>query len=103
MGACVFKSIGAGKTADDAFNQITEHARYQYGHGGYTGSIAEKDSFVVVARPMTKTDAVKEANRLIDEEDSRIDDKWGPAGAIEIVDESNAPTGKWLFFGWASE
>lgn len=36
------------------------------------------------------------ATKLIDENDPRIDDKWGPAGCIK------AERNKYVFFGWAS-
>lgn len=33
------------KNIKEAFNSIVEEARYEYGHGGYTGTIAEKSEF----------------------------------------------------------
>lgn len=46
MGACEFEDIGFGRTAQEAFADAVRQARYEYGHGGYTGTIAEKSSFV---------------------------------------------------------
>lgn len=46
MGACDFETRGFGKTAQDAFNEAVDRARYEHGHGGYTGTIAEKSEFV---------------------------------------------------------
>lgn len=57
MGACDFETVAFGKTARDAFNSATDSARYEYGHGGYTGSIAEKDGFVVIDRPKARKTA----------------------------------------------
>ena len=37
------------------------------------------------------------ARSLIMAQDSRVDDKWGPAGCFDLGG------GEWLFFGWAPE
>jgi hypothetical protein len=37
------------------------------------------------------------AEKLIDDCDPRVDDKWGDAGCIHVKDD------EYLFFGWASE
>jgi hypothetical protein len=97
MGAENFMNLVPGTTAREAFATVTEQAAWESGHGGYTGTIAEKDSFTMVEnKPLPKAEAVELADRLIDEEDERVDDKWGPAGCIPVEG------GKWLFFGWAS-
>ena len=57
---------------------------------------------------------MKYAQTLIDKEDSRVSDKWGPAGAIRLTGELEKKIRKrkglqgkklkfYLFFGWASE
>lgn len=51
MGAASFRSINAGDTAADAFDQAVAEALHEYGHGGYTGTIAEKDGFILVPLP----------------------------------------------------
>ena len=90
----MFITQANGKSAQDAFNAAVEDANYEYGHGGYTGSIAEKDSFTTI--PSTEENSYDYAEKLIDEGDERIDDKWGPAGCIELGSD------RYLFFGWAS-
>lgn len=95
MGANTFMTEAQGKNAQEAFNNAVEQARYDYGHAGYTGSIAEKNSFVVIPLPAGE-DAHVHANRLIEEGDPRVDDKWGDAGCIALGE------GDYLFFGWAS-
>jgi hypothetical protein len=45
MGAESFANYGTGATVQEAFGAVTQQARYEYGHGGYTGTIAEKRSF----------------------------------------------------------
>lgn len=101
MGACTFAVVEKGKSAQDAFDRATAGARYEYGHGGYTGTIAEKDEFVMIKPDQDTTnwlnvDFSNFADKLIEHEDPRIDDKWGPAGCIDMGG------GKYLFFGWAS-
>jgi hypothetical protein len=101
MGATTFGTIGNLPDAKEAFDLVVNEARHKYGHGGYTGSIAEKQSFVIVDRTEhSRADAGDVAEQLIDMGDSRIDDKWGPAGAIRVKDRD---IDGWYFFGWASE
>lgn len=95
MGAQTFTHTAKGTSAEEAFHRAVEEARCENGHGGYTGTIAEKDSFVTI--PLPEGRKPKEyARELIDEDDERIDDKWGPAGCIKVADD------EYLFFGWAS-
>jgi len=97
MGATTFYTVSVGKNAKDAFQKAREKAQYDYGHSGYTGTIAEKDSFVMIPLP-TGMKPLEYADKLIDECDERIDDKWGDAGCIAIPESD-----EYLFFGWASE
>ncbi len=116
MGSCQFftKKIGQYRNARDAFLEAREEAQYEFGHGGYTGTIAEKNDFKMVPVPTTKTDPTKFAQECFDNSNGFWDDKWAPAGCVEV-------TGSWLtkmrgerykgvrnfkvfyFFGWASE
>jgi hypothetical protein len=95
MGADTFKTKARGATAELAFADAIHRAQWSYGHDGYTGTIAEKHSFVMIRLPEGKDPSVY-AEELIDAGDPRIDDKWGPAGCIQL------DTDTWLFFGWAS-
>lgn len=95
MGATTFRTKASGKTAAEAFSAARQKAQYDRGHGGYTGTIAEKSSFVMIALPDGMA-AADYAQKLVDDGDRRIDDKWGPAGCIKTGD------GEFLFFGWAS-
>ncbi len=98
MGASTFLQIGKGKTLHDAFETARDQAAWEYGHAGYTGTLAEKNDYVLIsAKPMTEEKARALAHQLMDKADPRIHDKWGPAGAIRIDTET------WLFFGWASD
>jgi hypothetical protein len=79
MGGCEFIKGYVGKeTPRDAFNELTESARHSHGHDGYTGTIAEKDGFIMRECPPRK-DPEKYANEIMEE-----NDKWGPAYCIEV-------------------
>lgn len=95
MGAMNFYQRAKGKTPKDAFIDAVEEAAWENGHGGYTGTIAEKDSFTIIPLPADKN-AADYAHELIRADDPRISDKWGPAGCIQTGPE------EFLFFGWAS-
>jgi hypothetical protein len=104
MGACTFFTDAAGATAQEAFDKAVSDAAWECGHGGYTGTIAEKQEFVVIPCPILssisadaqRSVAMGYAQGLIESGDPRVDDKWGPAGCIQYS------PGKFLFFGWAS-
>jgi hypothetical protein len=99
MGACDFMTSAKGKDAKEAFRNAVDEARYEHGHGGYTGTIAEKDSFKMICSATTMAEGYAEAERLISAGDSRIDDKWGPAGCIEVGEGAER---EFIFFGVAS-
>ena len=95
MGAQEFTTVGIGNTAQEAFNDAVQNAYYDHGHQGYSGSIAEKESFVVVKCEDVSDDNVEAVmNKMIDNEFS---DKWGPCGCIDLKRDN-----KYVFFGWAS-
>ena len=85
MGAQTFTDLMHGTDAKESFRQAVATASYESGSGGYTGTIAEKSAFVHVSRePLWLDEAERLAERLIDQNDARISDKWGPAGAIPV-------------------
>lgn len=93
MGSTTFEAYGGGVYPDVTFRELREEAAHECGHGGYTGSIAEKDSYVVIQRePVTYAHARLMARQLINSGDERVDDKWGPAGAIPVVADSAVKT-----------
>lgn len=100
-GGTTFFTVARGSTAKEAFNDARSDAIHEYKmdndgeYEGYSGTIAEKNNFVMIDLPDGE-DPYKYANKLINESDRRIDDKWGPAGCIKLG------AGKFLFFGWAS-
>lgn len=90
MGATTFVTIASGKTAAAAFKKAVKQAQYDYGHAGYTGTIAEKHDFIEIA-PIDKESIYAMCN------DARFVDKWGPAGCFK------SGKNEYTFFGWASE
>lgn len=84
------------KNIDDAFSDAVEESAYEHGHNTYTGQLASKASYIFISKVKTEKEAFELADQLIDECDDRIDDKWGPAGAIQVKE----PAG-FVFFGWA--
>lgn len=102
MGATTFNTTESGETASAAFQAAVSSAQWEHGHGGYTGSIAEKRDYVMIrTEPMDHDAAYQLAEQLLDADDSRIADQWGPAGCIPVDDPQHGKA--WLFFGWASE
>ena len=101
MGAEQFAVYAGGSDLQLAFAAAREAAAFEHGHAGYSGTIAEKGSLVVVERtPMTQSAAYDAAWALIDADDPRVEDKWGPAGAIAVGDAGTVSG--WLLFGSAS-
>jgi hypothetical protein len=107
MGANTFETYRDGADVHAAFRDAVEEAGWEYGHRGYTGTIAEKSEYVIIVpQAMSHDDATRLARDLIERNDPRVADKWGPAGAIPIR-QATTPAGQsdpdgWLFFGWAS-
>lgn len=52
MGATSFFTYATGKTVSEAFASAQADARYDHGHSGYTGTIAEKPSFIEFSVPL---------------------------------------------------
>ena len=93
MGAASFINLGQGDTPSEAFRNVREEALHENGYGGYSGTIAEKDSFEMVEFTGTR----EELEAFIEEKtNTDFYDKWGPCGCIHR-DSNN-----YVFFGWAS-
>jgi hypothetical protein len=107
VGASTFETYSDGTDVHAAFHDAVEQAGWEHGHGGYTGTIAEKTDYVIITRePMSHDDASRLASDLLHDDDPRVADKWGPAGAIPVR-QPTSPAGQhdpdgWLFFGFAS-
>jgi hypothetical protein len=100
MGANSFFETSSTIDLNEAFAEVREHAQWEHGHGGYTGTIAEKDSVTKIADHLPDREAAMNmADDLLWASDPRVNDKWGPAGAIGYQDSGQHC---WLFFGMAS-
>lgn len=95
MGATDFYTRASGASAQEAFRAAREEAQHEHGHGGYSGTIAEKSEFVTIPLP-EGIEASAYAEMLIDKQDKRVWDKWGPAGCFDLGG------GQYYFFGIAS-
>jgi len=102
MGANEFQNSQSAKTADEAFRKLVKQAKYDFGHAGYTGTIAEKDGFQM-EQPRPDETPVACVTRCMEDKKHWSGDKWGPAAC---VDGGPDPKRKGLrifhFFGWAS-
>jgi len=119
MGATNYTTVARDKNAKEAFESAVENAQWNHGHGGYTGTIAEKNSFVLFQRPKgvrltTVKKVIHDMAASWDEKEItklekkypkfpirqmvRVwDDKWGPSACIELKPKV------YIFFGMASE
>lgn len=98
MGACDFITRAKGENADKAFGRARDNAAWEHGHGGYTGTIAEKHGFREVEVP-AGVDPIAHVHELMDYDQHESGfwwDKWGDAGCVKIAE------GEWMFFGVAS-
>ena len=97
MGAQQFTHEATGKTPAAAFDTAQEDARHEYGHGGYTGTIAEKSGYRLLPVPDGENPRVF-ITRWMDDDTppAWFDDKWGPAACIKTGED------EYTFFGWAS-
>lgn len=84
-----------------AFDKAVKDAKYEHGHGGYTGTIAEKHDCRFIGGFDTLDEANNFADDLLEKYDPRISDKWGPAGAIEVRNDPKHGKG-FVFFGVAA-
>lgn len=85
------------------FTAAVESALWLDPKEGRTGTLAAKRSVVLITHQRMDHEAAEQlAEKLIDEDDPRIRDPHGPAGAIPItVDYLGVTSNAWIFFGWA--
>ncbi|WP_369380510.1 hypothetical protein [Streptomyces sp. cg36] len=104
MGAADFITTATAKDATAAFHQAQDTARYEYGHGGYTGTIAEKHDLRLATYKVLDSEEAAEqlAQKFLDDNHPYYADKWGPAGAIEFKTDNKDGERSFVLFGWAS-
>lgn len=97
MGANYFTVTGQPGDMEESFQAEADSSRYMSGHS-YSGEIGMKDDVVrvtdIVFASLDEALGYAALNT-----DPRVDDKWGPAGAIQYRHGDQV---RWLFFGWAS-
>lgn len=106
MGANTFSNYAKNTNAKNAFDCLVNQALHQFGHNGYSGTIAEKRAygFVMLTAPgeyLTEAAAHALIELVLDEqsdhvEAKRVADKYGPAGCIALSKT------EFVFFGWAA-
>jgi hypothetical protein len=83
MGATTFEDYAWGRTPQEAYNAAVAEAIFNHGHEPYSGTIKEKDGFIMIEVPKAFKNKPEEyAYKLMNDDDRRIEDKWGPAGCI---------------------
>ena len=99
MGAREFQITASGTTPQQAFTNAVQQCLYSHGHDGYSGTIAEKQSFSMASStPLSESEAQTLINETID---TTYTHKWGPAGCIQIK-TYNTELNTYIFYGWAS-
>lgn len=109
MGACCFENYSKILDPKKAFDDIHESALYENGHGGYSGTIAEKSRYETRSAPLTSNKA-KEFIYGKDDYDSENENfgdiensvKWGDAFHVPICDDMGKIIGH-CFYGYAPE
>lgn len=93
-GADSFGVYSPGKDVRQAFRDAVSNAQHDRGHGGYTGTIAEKHSYKVRREePFVwngRWPMPEDMRRFLEQDDragSPCDDKWGPACAVPVSEE----------------
>lgn len=85
MGACDFENYIAKsdevQTAEQAYRVAYDEAAYESGHGGYTGTIAEKSGFFMKQLGPVSREAAWPIVRA----EQETQDKWGPAACLAIA------------------
>jgi len=117
MGADQFVNHASGMSVQTAFSDAVKDAQYEHGHGGYSGTLAEKSTFKLFAMPegLSKDELLEHCwqpstghtySLFFNQVYEAVDDKWGDAGAIEVPCDARCkhePSLKhFVFFGWAS-
>lgn len=87
MGACFDSFSCRAENVENAVKQCYDHiedCKYQYGHGGYSGTLAEARGVQMVNKTFLDENSAYEWL-----EDNA--EKWGPAVGVTIKTESGKP------------
>lgn len=82
MGATNFSTVAAGSTVAKAMGAAIKEALYWHGHGGYSGTIAEKSHFVEFTLPARIT-----SERFEDVAWKAMDERWANEGRLHRAEK----------------
>jgi hypothetical protein len=89
------------QTTEALFHVLVRNAKDEHGLSGYTGTIAEKRTFKMVANAPTDEQGVRAFFETKWQRDPVFSNKWGPANCIRIsVSDTHDDV---IFFGIAPE
>lgn len=99
MGAHNFEDSQYAVTPGEAFKDLQETARYDFGHDPYNGTISTVETFTVI--PLEGGESLDEwRGRVIDDERVR---KWECCACVADPDEPVVNGNSlWHFVGWAA-
>jgi hypothetical protein len=106
MGSRAFSILSIGSTPDEAFHLAKAKALECHPSAGYTGSIAEKSSFILFQSAESMGMSLSRWIESIIENHDSVKDEWGDAGCIDLGAYTNGRSfsdNKYIFFGVASE
>lgn len=98
MGACFdffVSNTDDQRKALKQFHRRCEECRYEYGHGGYTGTFAECWDVRFLHRTFDSNGAAAEA---IEE----THEKWDPVMAVLVRGKRKNSKSHWVFGAWCS-
>ena len=81
------KDVSEGDLAE-GFYRYQQSLRWEYGHGGYTGTMAEKTGLEFISGTWTQEEAREHC--------IENNEKWGRASVYRLDD------GRWYVGGWCS-
>ena len=77
MGGTTFITFSYGKDVREAFQRAVKEAEHTYGHGGYTGTIAEKTKYRTIPLSEHKgKNKIKYANQFCDTQNTLEDARY---------------------------
>jgi hypothetical protein len=99
MGCHNFFTSTYGETAEEAYKDAVDQARYDYGHDPYNGTISTTSGFVLI--PIKEDESVEEwEGRIMEDKQVQKWEDCACAAAPDVPIENGRSL--WHFAGWAS-
>ncbi len=101
MASTDFFCSATGKSPEEAFRGAVDEAKWEHGHGGYTGTIAERGMcpLLVLEEAEDRESLMRTFHEIMNDRQHPCHDKWsGPVCCSAVKDEP----GTFYFFGYAS-